>query len=51
MKYKAVIFDVSDTLIEYQPNYAKIYIGIFSANTTSKMLAIALLCLRFFSLS
>jgi putative hydrolase of the HAD superfamily len=25
MKYKAIIFDVSDTLIEYQPNYAKIY--------------------------
>ncbi|MDR0897334.1 MAG: HAD family hydrolase [Oscillospiraceae bacterium] len=25
MKYKAVIFDVSDTLIEYHPNYAKIY--------------------------
>ncbi len=25
MKYKAIIFDVSDTLVEYQPNYAKIY--------------------------
>ncbi len=25
MKYKAVIFDVSDTLVEYRPNFAKIY--------------------------
>lgn len=25
MKYKAVVFDVSDTLVEYTPNYAKIY--------------------------
>ncbi|QHQ63160.1 HAD-IA family hydrolase [Anaerocolumna sedimenticola] len=25
MKYDAVIFDVSDTLIEYSPNYAQIY--------------------------
>ena len=25
MKYKAILFDVSDTLIEYSPNYAKIY--------------------------
>lgn len=25
MRYKAVVFDVSDTLIEYTPNYASIY--------------------------
>ncbi len=25
MTYKAVIFDVSDTLVEYRPNFAKIY--------------------------
>lgn len=25
MKYESIIFDVSDTLIEYRPNYAKIY--------------------------
>lgn len=25
MKYKAIIFDVSDTLIEYSPNYSQIY--------------------------
>jgi HAD superfamily hydrolase (TIGR01549 family) len=25
LKYEAIIFDVSDTLIEYTPNYAKIY--------------------------
>ncbi len=25
MKYEAIIFDVSDTLVEYSPNYAKIY--------------------------
>ena len=25
MKYKAIIFDVSDTLIEYSPNYEQIY--------------------------
>lgn len=25
MKYKAVIFDISDTLIEYSPNYAQIF--------------------------
>ena len=25
MKYKAIIFDVSDTLVEYRPNYATIY--------------------------
>lgn len=25
MKYEAIIFDVSDTLVEYNPNYAKIY--------------------------
>lgn len=25
MKYDAIIFDVSDTLVEYSPNYAKIY--------------------------
>ena len=25
MKYKSIIFDVSDTLVEYSPNYAKIY--------------------------
>lgn len=27
MKYKAIIFDVSDTLIEYSPNWAKIFGG------------------------
>lgn len=25
MKYKAIIFDVSDTLVEYSPNYAQIF--------------------------
>jgi HAD superfamily hydrolase (TIGR01509 family) len=25
MKYEAIIFDVSDTLVEYSPNYAQIY--------------------------
>lgn len=25
LKYKAILFDVSDTLIEYRPNYAQIY--------------------------
>jgi HAD superfamily hydrolase (TIGR01549 family) len=25
LKYKAIVFDVSDTLIEYSPNYAKIF--------------------------
>ncbi|MDF2804522.1 MAG: hypothetical protein K0S61_4427, partial [Anaerocolumna sp.] len=25
MKYKAIIFDVSDTLVKYSPNYAQIY--------------------------
>jgi len=25
LKYESIVFDVSDTLIEYRPNYAKIY--------------------------
>jgi hypothetical protein len=25
LRYDAVLFDVSDTLIEYRPNYAQIY--------------------------
>lgn len=25
MKYEAIVFDISDTLVEYSPNYAKIY--------------------------
>jgi len=25
MKYESIIFDVSDTLVEYSPNYAQIY--------------------------
>jgi haloacid dehalogenase superfamily, subfamily IA, variant 1 with third motif having Dx(3-4)D or Dx(3-4)E len=25
MKYKAIIFDISDTIVEYKPNYAQIY--------------------------
>ena len=25
MKYQAIVFDVSDTLVEYSPNYAQIY--------------------------
>ena len=25
MKYEAIIFDVSDTLVEYSPNYARIF--------------------------
>lgn len=25
MKFKAIVFDVSDTLVEYRPNYAQIF--------------------------
>ncbi|MGF7142985.1 FMN phosphatase YigB (HAD superfamily) [Anaerotaenia torta] len=25
LKYKAIVFDVSDTLVEYSPNYAQIF--------------------------
>ena len=25
MKYESIIFDVSDTLVEYSPNYARIF--------------------------